>query len=203
MKAVFRALPAILAVVAASCTSGPAVPDDAAYVAEISEWRAERDRVFREEPDPIPADKRDLLLPLRYYPPDPNYSVPAVLRLSDDRPVSEMPTSAGLLRRMQRVGILEFTLNGQALTLGAFVDAGTQRIQSLFVPFADATTGKETYASGRYLDLHRTPTGIYTIDFNRAYNPFCAYNEKFDCPYPPPSNRLDVAVRAGEKAPGA
>jgi uncharacterized protein (DUF1684 family) len=70
------------------------------------------------------------------------------------------------------------------------------------VPFADLTTKKETYAAGRYLDIEPTPTGIYTIDFNYAYNPTCAYNNAYSCPYPPPSNRLQVAVRAGEKAPG-
>ena len=71
----------------------------------------------------------------------------------------------------------------------------------LFGPFADLTTGKETYPAGRYLILQPMATGIYTIDFNKAYNPYCAYNEKYDCPYPPPSNRLKVEIRAGEKAP--
>jgi hypothetical protein len=102
---------------------------------------------------------------------------------------------------MQRVGVLEFTLDGQPMSLGAFVDEGTTRINELFVPFADLTTGKETYPAGRYLNLQPMATGIYTIDFNKAYNPYCAYNEKYDCPYPPPSNRLKVEIRAGEKAP--
>jgi uncharacterized protein (DUF1684 family) len=197
----FLALLPILA--AAACSSGPAAPDESAYLAQITDARAAKDRAFREEAEPIPAEKRDLLLPLRYYPPDPNYSVPAVLRLTDQRPVFDMPTSTGTLRRMQRVGVLEFTLEGQAMSLAAFVPDGTQQIEELFVPFADATTGSETYPAGRYLDLYPTATGIYTIDFNLAYNPSCAYNEKYECPYPPPSNRLKVAVRAGEKAPGA
>lgn len=87
------------------------------------------------------------------------------------------------------------------MSLGALVPAGTARIQDLFVPFADVTTGKETYSAGRYLDIPPTGTGLYTIDFNKAYNPTCAYNDAYECPYPPPSNRLKVAVRAGEKAP--
>ena len=114
-----------------------------------------------------------------------------------------MPTSTGTIRRMQLVGSLQFTLQGQPQTLGAFVEDGTQQIESLFVPFADLTTGKDTYAAGRYLDLHPTATGYYTIDFNRAYNPYCAYNKTYECPYPPPSNRLKIAVTAGEKAPPA
>jgi len=97
--------------------------------------------------------------------------------------------------------VLEFTLQGQQMSLEAFVEAGTQQITSLFVPFADLTTGKDTYAAGRYLDLKPTPTGFYVIDFNRAYNPTCAYNPTWECPYPPAANRLKVAIRAGEKAP--
>lgn len=158
---------------------------------------------MREDADsPIPRERRPLLLPLRYFPPDPSFSVPAVLRPSDERPIVEMPTSTGTLRREQLVGVLEFTLQGRTMTLGAFVEAGTERIAELFVPFADETTGKETYPAGRYLDVHPTATNIYTIDFNTSYNPSCAYNESYECPYPPPSNRLKVAIRAGEKIPG-
>lgn len=192
-----------MAAVSLACTSGPSAPDDQAYLKKIEEARAVKDKAFREDPEPIPVSKRDKLLPLRYYPPDVAYAVPAALKLADQRPVFEMPTSTGKLRKMQRVGLLEFTLRGQPMTLAAFAPDGETRIESLFVPFADLTTGKETYPAGRYLDLHPTSTGFYTIDFNLAYNPTCAYNEEYDCPYPPPSNRLKVEIRAGEKAPGA
>jgi uncharacterized protein (DUF1684 family) len=74
-------------------------------------------------------------------------------------------------------------------------DAGGPR---LFIPFRDATSGKETYASGRYIDLRENTTGMYELDFNRAYNPSCAYSEGFSCPVPPPENTLEVTVRAGE-----
>jgi uncharacterized protein (DUF1684 family) len=104
---------------------------------------------------------------------------------------------------MQLVGTLEFTLQGEPRRLGAFVEEGTERITDLFVPFADMTTGTETYFAGRYLDIAPTATGYYTIDFNRAYNPYCAYSEAYECPFPPPTNRLSVPVRAGEKAPRA
>jgi uncharacterized protein (DUF1684 family) len=186
----------------AACTSGPSAPVDAqAYVKKIAEARAVKDKAFREEPEPIPADKRDKLLPLRYYPPDPSYTAPAELKLADQRPVFEMPTSTGKLRRMERVGVLEFSFRGQPLSLAAFVEEG-QPLENLFVPFADLTTGKETYPAGRYLDIRPTSTGFYNIDFNTAYNPTCAYNSTYDCPYPPASNRLKVEIRAGEKAPG-
>ncbi len=187
---------------AAACTSGPSAPvDPQAYVKTITEARAVKDKAFREEPEPIPADKRDTLLPLRYFPPDPSYTAPAELKLANERPVFEMPTSTGKLRRMERVGVLEFSLGGQPMSLAAFVEEG-QALENLFVPFADLTTGKESYPAGRYLDIRPTSTGFYNIDFNMAYNPTCAYNASYDCPYPPASNRLKVEIRAGEKAPG-
>ena len=186
----------------ASCTSGPSAPDDSGYATQIEQARAEKDRAFSEDPDtPIPAEKRPKILPLKYFSIDPAFNVPAALRLSKDRPVFDMPTSTGTLRKMQRVGVLEFTLQGEPRTLDAFVENGTQQITSLFVPFADLTTGTDTYSAGRYLDLKPTSTGFYVIDFNRAYNPTCAYNPTWECPYPPASNRLKVAIRAGEKAP--
>jgi hypothetical protein len=187
----------------AACSSGPSAPDDSVYLEQLETVRAFKNQQFLEAPDsPVPLEKRDVLLPLRYYQIDPNYSVPAALRLSDERPVFEMPTSSGALRRMQLVGVLEFTLLGEPRSLGAFAPDGTRQITSLFVPFADQTTGGDTYVAGRYLDISPTTTGYYTIDFNRAYNPYCAYNETFECPFPPPTNRLTTAIRAGEMAPG-
>jgi uncharacterized protein len=208
----FLSLLCLTVVLTTACSSGPGAPSNSA--SDVASWRAIRDKVFSEAAEcgspsatgdcsPVPKAKRPNLLPLRYYEIDPGYNVPAALRLSEDRPVFEMPTSTGTLRRMERVGVLEFILNGQPMTLAAFVEEGTRRIETLFVPFADQTTGTETYSAGRYLDLHPTATGIYAIDFNRAYNPYCAYNETYECPFPPPSNRLKLAVRAGEKAPGA
>ena len=198
------ALIVLAAVALTSCTSGPSAPEDSGYATQIEQARAEKDRALSEDPDtPIPAEKRAKILPLKYFPVDPAFSVPAALRLSKDRPVFDMPTSTGTMRKMQRVGVLEFTLQGQPRTLDAFVEDGTQQITSLFVPFADLTTGTDTYSAGRYLDLKPTSTGFYVIDFNRAYNPTCAYNPTWECPYPPASNRLKVAIRAGEKAPPA
>jgi uncharacterized protein len=194
-------------VLSVACTSGPPPPpDESSALADVESWRASREQLMRDDAEsPIPEDKRDALLPIPYYPADPSYIVPAELRLSRDRPVLEMPTSTGTLRKMERVGTLEFSLHGQPLTLDAFVEAG-QRLESLFVPFADMTTGIDTYAAGRYLDIAPTPSGFYEVNFNKAYNPSCAYNERYECPYPPASNRLKVAIRAGEKAqkaPGA
>jgi uncharacterized protein (DUF1684 family) len=72
-------------------------------------------------------------------------------------------------------------------------------MRRLFVPFGDLTNGAETYKGGRYLDLDRTPTGLYDLDFNRAYHPYCVYDPSYVCPVPPRENRLTVAIRAGER----
>ena len=125
----------------------------------------------------------------------------ASLKPAVQRDVVEMPTSSGEVRKEERVGVLEFRLKGQPLTLSAFHEAGSPDMTHLFVPFRDLTSGTETYQAGRYLDLERTPTGLYNIDFNRAYHPYCYYNSKFDCPYPPAENRLTIPVRAGERLP--
>ena len=148
---------------------------------------------------PVPAEKRSAFAPLAYFPTDPGYRTGAELTAVKGGPTLDMPTSTGQLRKMRRVGTLAFTMKGQPLTLTAFVEADQNDMQRLFVPFGDLTNGTETYPGGRYLDLDRTATGIYDIDFNRAYHPFCFYNSTYDCPYPPAENRLKIPVRAGEK----
>ena len=111
-----------------------------------------------------------------------------------------MPTSTGEPRRERRAGTLTFTLKGQQLTLTAFVEADAARtVNSLFVPFRDLTSGTETYRAGRYLELSRTATGYYELDFNTAFNPYCYYNVTYECPLPPPENHLKVRDPVGEK----
>lgn len=197
-----KVLSVILAgAVVAGCNAGAPPPSgDSDYPAKLQAFRAAKDAAFSKQPnEPVPPHLVDKLLPLSYFPPDLDFVVPASLKIADERIVVDMPTSTGEMRKEERVGVLEFTLKGQALTLGAFVEAGSPDVNKLFVPFADLTSGTETYAAGRYLELERTPTGLYTIDFNYAFNPYCYYNPKFDCPYPPKENRLPLPVRAGER----
>ena len=73
----------------------------------------------------------------------------------------------------------------------------------LFVPFRDATSGRETYGGGRYLDLDVAASGRYALDFNRAYHPYCVYDASWVCPFPPPENTLELPVTAGERLPEA
>ncbi|MFB3854370.1 MAG: DUF1684 domain-containing protein [Vicinamibacterales bacterium] len=191
------ALTAILAAAALPACGGR---EAVSYEEEVLASRAAKDERFSRASDsPIPPDQRAELLPLAYFPPDASYRVAAVLEVASPGSELVMPTSTGKLRRMVRVGRLKFTLKGQSMALGAFAEASAHDVERLFVPFTDKTTGTETYAGGRYLELDPTPTGVYIIDFNRAFNPYCAYNPEYDCPYPPPENRLPVPVRAGER----
>ena len=170
------------------------------YVDSVNAWHSTKDEFMRRSDDsPIPPERRASFPPLSYFPVEPEYRVPAVLTVARGDDVLEIPTSRGERRPHQRVGKLSFTLRGQLLNLTAFVEVGQEDLRHLFVPFGDLTNGPETYPGGRYLDLERTATGIYDLDFNRAYHPFCYYNPTYDCPYPPRENRLPIPVRAGER----
>ena len=170
------------------------------YVDSVNAWHSTKDEFMRRSDDsPIPPERRASFPPLSYFPVEPEYRVPAILTVARGGDVLEIPTSRGERRPHQRVGKLSFTLKGQLLTLTAFVEVGQEDLRHLFVPFGDLTNGTETYPGGRYLDLERTATGIYDLDFNRAYHPFCYYNPTYDCPYPPRENRLPIPVRAGER----
>jgi len=181
----------------AACSSKP--PEDTRdYAQRIAADRAAKDDLFKRGNDPIPDARKAELLPLAYFPIDPAYDVPASLTPSEDKTIIDMPTSTGAPRKMRRAGTLTFVLKGQPYSITAFYDL-TGTPDHLSVMFSDMTSGTETYAAGRYLDLDRNPQGIYELDFNRAYHPYCYYNAGYECPYPPPENRLKVPIRAGEK----
>ncbi len=177
--------------------TSPRAPED-----PVLQARQERDVAFKSSPQsPIPAQDRARFQGLAYYPINPElrfrvklnrYPVPARIR---------MATNTGEIRTGLRYGYFEFSVGGQPCSLQVFRldDSDNSGQPSLFVPFRDATTGKETYAAGRYIDLTENTSGIYDLDFNRAYNPYCAYGGDYSCPIPPEENRLPVPIRAGEK----
>jgi hypothetical protein len=115
--------------------------------------------------------------------------------------------SSGPIKKNYRVyGVIHFTINDTAVTLNIYQSQDLMTTKEykdhLFIPFTDATSGEETYESGRYIDLEIKDITNETvlIDFNKAYNPYCAYTEKFSCPLPPRENLLEIPVRAGEKS---
>jgi uncharacterized protein len=168
------------------------------YTDKIAGERLRKDDMFRNGGKDSPILPQDVgtFLPLAYFPIDEAYAVPAELQPAAERVTLQMPTSTGQLRTVARVGTLQFTLKGQPLTLAAFLESGSRQ---LFVPFSDLTSGTETYPAGRYMNLEPTATGIYIVDFNVAYHPYCYYNAEYDCPLPPSENRLTVPIRAGER----
>ncbi len=138
---------------------------------------------------------------LEYYAPNPAYKVRARLTPIQSQKLLQMPTSTGEEKKFIRYAYADFELNGQPQRLLLLQPFESQTM--LFLPFADATSGEETYGGGRYLDIEMPPrTGgkSLELDFNKAYNPYCAYNASFSCPLPPRENILNVPVRAGEKA---
>jgi uncharacterized protein (DUF1684 family) len=189
----------LLALIFGASACGHAPPEDTRdYTQRLAEDRAAKDELFKSGTDPIPDGRKAELLPLAYFPIDPDYDVPASLEPSDDPTILEVPTSAGTPRKMRKAGTLVFSLKGQPLRITAYHDLTTPP-RHLSVMFSDLTSGTETYAAGRYLDLDQNATGFYELDFNRAYNPYCYYNAGYECPYPPPENRLKIPIRAGER----
>lgn len=204
MKVLTKATPVIcLALVGLAGCTAPR-PDASGWLEALVEDRAIKDEWLGQDPQsPVPVERRGALLPINYYDPDPTFRVAAALEVSPDEQIFDIPYSTGQIFAMQRVGVLKFALNGQPMQLSALAEAPVRSIDSLFIMFKDTTNDTETYGGGRYLDLPRTASGIYELDFNRAYNPNCYYDESWECPVPPRENWLDVPIRAGELlAPG-
>jgi len=170
------------------------------YIERIQEERQQTAGFMRSSrespfaPDSIPFKGLD------YYPPDPVYKVRARLTPIQNQKLLQMPTSTGEEEKYIRYAYADFEISGQAQRLLVLQPFESQT--RLFIPFSDATSGEETYGGGRYLEAEIPPrTGARTIelDFNKAYNPYCAYNASFSCPLPPQENFLKVPIRAGEK----
>ena len=167
--------------------------------ADYERARQDKDDFFRNAPDsPLPEEVRAQFKGLSYFAPSAEFVVKARLIRSADAPTFKMPTTQNDLRDAFQYGVFEFTVRGQALRLPAYRFTQAQH-PYLFVPFTDSTTGNETYATGRYLDIEMQESDQYVIDFNDAYNPYCAYNDKYSCPLVPKENHLPIAIEAGEK----
>jgi uncharacterized protein (DUF1684 family) len=165
--------------------------------------RQGKDRFFRDSfQSPIPLQQRPTFQGLSYYPPDTSYRFELQLHVHEEKEVIRVEATHGGTRDLLRWGEFRFTLGEEACTLQAYrTGTGTER---LFVPFRDETSGKETYAKGRYLDLepeiHQTVDDRWILDFNEAYNPWCEYSDDYVCPFAPRENSLPIPIRAGERS---
>lgn len=200
-----HALPAAIVALCAAlsvsaCSNKPHEEDPQDYVRKITAGRAAKDADFQAGTDVIPsAELKAKFLPLAYFPVDPSYNVLAGLKPATEDIQVMMPTSTGQRRKMRQVGRMEFTLKGEPMSLLAFNEVGAPDNNHVTLMFSDMTSGTETYAAGRYIDLAMTASGIYSLDFNLAYHPYCYYNPAYECPYPPAENRLKIPIHAGER----
>jgi hypothetical protein len=164
---------------------------------ELARFRAEKDDFFATDPlSPLTARQRTRFRGLAYFPHDPAFLVEAELRPAHGSQSIDLVTSSGDSERYRRVGMVRFAVDGNLVTVTVFGSRGGE----LFVPFRDATSGVETYAGGRYLEARVLPDGRAILDFNYAYNPYCAYGHGWRCPLPPIENHLAVPIRAGERS---
>lgn len=175
-------------------SSKPDFSPQESYTAAIEAERAEKDMYFRRDPYG-PIEDRTNFNGLNYYPPDPAFQFTLPLQRAEPEPLT-FQTSTGDERVYQRIGVVEFEVGGQTAHLAIYK---SEDYDELFLPFRDATSGTETYGAGRYLEPVALGSGELLVDFNLAYNPYCAYSDAFSCPLPPVENWLKIAIRAGEK----
>lgn len=164
----------------------------------LEEFRASKDEHFRHDHhSPLTEEQRAGFEGLRYYPENPALRLTGPLDRNVEHATIEMDTSSGDRQTYTRAGRFVFLVDGQECVLYLY---SHDNPSALFLPFRDATSGKETYGAGRYLDLSVDPDGQVEIDFNYAYNPMCAYGDGWSCPVPPVENWLAEPIRAGELA---
>jgi uncharacterized protein (DUF1684 family) len=178
--------------------AGATLPE--AAMTEIEDFRADKDSFFRDHPQsPLLPEQRAAFEGLSYFPEDDALLIRAPLTtdgVDTDEPIV-MQTTTGGEQTYRRAGIVRFEVNGESTQVTLF---SSPDMHELFLPFRDATSGHETYGAGRYLEVEPPDeSGEVAVDFNHAYNPYCAYNPEWSCPIPPGENWLRVPIRAGER----
>jgi uncharacterized protein (DUF1684 family) len=164
---------------------------------ELEDFRAHKDEFFAaDRHSPLTRQQRLGFKGLSYFPENPALSLEVTVEEFPEKDRIEMQTSTGTTLHYTRFGRFTFTAEGQEAGLTIYGDE-----HGYFLPFVDALAGEETYPAGRYLEPERLPDGRFLVDFNYAYNPYCAYNDAWTCPLTPFENRLKIPIRAGEKIP--
>jgi len=161
----------------------------------LTALRKEKDEFFRMDPySPLTDDQKETFTGLNYFPEDDSLRFKVDVERFPEEDLLQLQTNTGEVRTVERFGRFTFEVNGEPASLTIYSSMG-----SYFLPFADSQAGDETYGAGRYLEPEEQPDGRFLIDFNLAYNPYCAYNNRWTCPLTPAENRLAVPIRAGEK----
>ena len=173
--------------------------DAQGYMDSIKAFRAD----YIQTHELLPTKEQKALL--RFYPLDPAYRVVARFEKYADSPWFSMPTSGATPQIQRKYGRLTFMIRDTLLHLMVYQSQALMQKAAtrdyLFIPFSDATSGIDSYGAGRYIDgsIGDIRNGCLVLDFNKAYNPYCAYSAGYNCPIPPRENDLPVAIQAGEK----
>ena len=164
-------------------------------MSELNDFRREKDQFFKgDRHSPLTPEQKRSFQGLKYFPENPALALELEVEEFPQKDAIQMQTSTGDVQEYQRFGRIHFDLEGQPAELTLYTsDSG------YFLPFVDSLTNQETYGAGRYLEPEPLGNGRFAVDFNYAYNPYCAYNELWSCPLTPFENRLKVPLHAGEK----
>ncbi|MEL6863131.1 MAG: DUF1684 domain-containing protein [Bacteroidota bacterium] len=175
------------------------------YKKRVCEHREEYKRDFlKDERSPF-YNKEDQLKALRFFKPNRDWRITCRFELTPNEKPFELPTYSGITKPYIKYGLLHFEIDGQSHSLAVYRNMRMVNLPGfntyLFLPFKDFTNGESTYGGGRYIDLKTTDIkdGQVVIDFNKCYNPWCAYSDGYNCPIPPQENHLAIEVKAGEK----
>ena len=169
-----------------------------------SEFQAQQNSFFKDA-SKSPLKPKDLKAfeGLVFFPIDSLFVVNAKLKRTPNTPFFEMKTTTKRVTKERVFGVLSFTINNESYNLNVYQAAPDPDDEAesdyLFLPFLDNTNGSETYGGGRYIDLSIPEGDQLTVDFNKSYNPYCAYNEKYSCPIVPRENYLPLKINAGVK----
>jgi uncharacterized protein (DUF1684 family) len=160
-----------------------------------TQFRAQKDEFFEYDPhSPLTHEQKHTFKGLKYFPVSNDLRFEVEIDKFGEQKTMQMQTSTGDLQTYTRYGNVNFSVDGEPASLTVYASG-----HGYFIPFVDSLAGSETYGAGRYLDPQVTEDNKLVLDFNFAYNPYCAYNELYSCPLPPAENRLSVAIKAGEK----
>lgn len=174
------------------------------YKEEIKKYQEEQNKEFKDPKNsPLPKEDVEYFDGLDFYPIDENYKVEAFFVKNKGKKF-EMATSTDRKPIYQKIGELHFLIIDKPLILSVYKNVEYSKTKEgkkyLFIPFKDYTNGIETYGGGRYLDITKPEKGEnWFLDFNKSYNPYCAYSYRYSCPVPPEENHLKIEIKAGVK----
>lgn len=171
------------------------------YKQQVLQERVQRDMQMREKESVIPPDRRSAFKGLNYYDVDSTYRFVVPFQADAEIDTMMLAENTGRIRAQVRLGSVSVPLPTSEVDFAVFQGADDNPRGRLWIPFADGTNGSGTYKAGRYVDLIPKEGDSVVVDFNRAYNPTCAYNPEFACPLPPDENRIEASIPAGEKTP--